>query len=173
MENYFKISEHHFIQAKSWADYLFHNAPQTAMYFDKNVSLSETIEKRNQLKAVRECGDSLQEKESLNYFKTANIKSILKKLRPSFNQFMVFAYNRGSRDINSAISPKTMLYYIKLLENLVYEGKITPYYFNEQISYMRILCAMSTATEGLPDINIDKMTTRGTQKVKEYVASAS
>lgn len=167
----FKLTKNEYIQAKSWADCLLHNAPQTAMYFDKNFTLSEIIEKQNQLKTVSESGLSLQDIESLRFFKNNNIRNIVKYLRPSFNQYMGFAFKiRKCSDVNNAITPKVMHHYIKLLENMVHEGDITPDTFYEQISYMRILCSMATATDGFRDINIDNMTQKAVARVKEYLA---
>lgn len=173
MENVFKLSEYDRIKAKSWADYLFRHAPQTAMYFDKSISYPELLYRQRQLKKISDQGLPLQELVALNYFRKANISSIIRDIRPSFNQYMEFSFKRGACSLRATVSPTTMLYYVRFLLNQVYEKEITPETFHKHIYHMRIFASMANATEGLPKLNIDKLTIRETQKVNEYVASAS
>ena len=163
------LSEHDGIQAKSWADYVFHNAPQTEKFFDKETSLGDIKNRQQQKIEARNNGESLQAKDTMKYFERSNVTTITHNLRPSFNQYFEFALKTGASDMEQAISPKMMMKYIKHLEQKVYDRKITPDTFKEYASRMRILCAMSTATKDLPDINIDKMTKKATNRIKDYV----
>ena len=163
------LSDHERIQAKSWADYVFHNAPQTEKFFDKETSIGDIKNRQQQKIEARNNGESLQAKETMKYFERSNVTTITHNLRPSFNQYFEFALKTGASDMEQAISPKMMMKYIKHLEQKVYDRKITPDTFKEYASRMRILCAMSTATKDLPDINIDKMTKKATNRIKDYV----
>ena len=163
------LSDHERIQAKSWADYVFHNAPQTEKFFDKETSICDIKNRQQQKIEARNNGESLQAKETMKYFERSNVTTITHNLRPSFNQYFEFALKTGASDMEQAISPKMMMKYIKHLEQKVYDRKITPDTFKEYASRMRILCAMSTATKDLPDINIDKMTKKATNRIKDYV----
>ena len=163
------LSDYERIQAKSWADYLFHNAPQTAKFFDPNISLSEIKSRHEQKKEARDRGDSLRASETSKYFERSNATTITHNLRPTFNQYFEFAYINGNRNINNAISPKVMQKYLQFLEQKVKDRKITPDSFNEYVSRMKILVSMSSATEGLPTFNIDKMTTKIKARVDNYV----
>lgn len=163
------LSDHERIQAKSWADYVFHNAPQTEKFFDANTSIGDIKNRQEQKIEARNNGESLQAKETMKYFERSNVTTITHNLRPSFNQYFEFALKGGASDIVSALSTKTMLKYISFLEEKVYSRDITPDTFKEYASRMRILASMVTSTEGLPTLNIDKMTTRATNNIKAYV----
>ena len=163
------LSEHERIQAKSWADYVFHNAPQTEKFFDKDTSISDIKNRQQQKIEARNNGESLQAKETMKYFERSNVTTITHNLRPSFNNYFEFALKNGATNIVSALSTKTMLKYITYQEERVYSREITPDTFKEYASRMRILASMVTAIEGLPNLNIDKMTKRATNNIKEYV----
>ena len=163
------LSDYERIQAKSWADYVFHNAPQTEKFFNPNISLSEIKNRQEQKIEARNRGDSLQAKETMKYFERTNVTTITHNLRPSFNQFFEFALKGGASDIEQAVSGKKMVNYIKFLEQKVYDRKITPDTFKEYVSRMRILASMVTATKGLPELNIDKITKKTTDNVNAYV----
>ncbi|MCR4912847.1 MAG: site-specific integrase [Lactobacillus sp.] len=163
------LSDHERIQAKSWADYVFHNAPQTEKFFDANTSIGDIKNRQEQKIEARNNGESLQAKETMKYFERSNVTTITHNLRPSFNQYFEFALKGGATNIESALSTKTMLKYISFLEEKVYSRDITPDTFKEYASRMRILASMVTSTEGLPTLNIDKMTTRATNNIKAYV----
>lgn len=173
MEKLFKLSRSEYIKAKSWADYLFHHAPQTAMYFDNNTLPSEILNRKrdlDSLSCVLDMFDSVQEIESIKYFKQAKMKEITKELRPSFNQYMGFALKiRKNHDIKSALSFKPIFHYMKFLEDMVYEGEITPNTFYEYITHLRILCDMASCTEGLPNTNIDKASQKAIIRIKDYM----
>lgn len=163
------LSDFERMKAKSYADELFHNAPQTAKFFDPNISLSEIKSRHEQKQEARDRGDSLKVSETMKYFERNNVTTITHDLRPSFNQYFEFAYARGNRGLYSACSHKTMHNYVQFLENRVKERKITPDTFNEYLSRMRILASMVTATEGLPELNIDEMTKRASYRIDNYV----
>lgn len=163
------LSDYERAKAKSWADELFHNAPQTEKFFDPNISLSEIKSRHEQKQEARNEGKSLQLSETSKYFERNNVTTITHNLRPSFNQFFEFAYKNGNRHINNAISPKVMQRYLQFLEQKVYDRKLTPDTFSEYVSRMKILASMSTATKGLPDLNIDRMTDKIKNRVNAYV----
>ena len=60
------LSEHERIQAKSWADYVFHNAPQTEKFFDKDTSIGDIKNRQQQKIEARNNGEALQAKATLN-----------------------------------------------------------------------------------------------------------
>lgn len=156
------------IHCKSWADSLFHQCPLTAKFFDKNISIDQIPTRQEQKIQAKNNGDSLSHAETSKYFEKSNVTTITHNLRPQFNIYMQLAFKNGATNVNQALSPKKMQAYVKWREQQVYDKKITPDSFKEYMSKLRILANMSTVTENFPDINVDKMTSKASARVKEW-----
>ena len=164
-----ELTDEERIQAKSWADSLFHQCPLTEKFFDKNVDIADIPTRQEQKIQARNEGKSLSHAETSKYFEKSNTTTIKHNLRPQFNIYMQFAFKNGATSVNQAISPKKMQEYVKWREQQVYDKKLTPDSFKEYMSKMRILANMSTVTEGFPNINVDKMTKKATNRVKDWL----
>lgn len=164
------LNNHDRIQAWSYADELLHNAPQTQKFFDPNISLGEIKNRQTQKNEAREAGKSLQAGETSKYFERSNVTTIKHNLTPEFRHYFEFALKTHNvPNVKHALSFKIMKEYVSFREQQVYDREIQPNTFKEYMSRLRIMCSMSTATEGFPNVNVDKLTAQATERVKEYV----
>ena len=164
------LNNHDRIQAWSYADELFHNAPQTQKFFDPNIQLSEIKNRQTQKNEARAEGKSLQASETSKYFERSNVTTITHNLKPELRHYMEFALKTHKvPNVKHALSFKILKEYVAFREQQVYDRKIQPNTFKEYMSRIRIMCSMSTATEGFPNVNVDKITKQATERIKEYV----
>ena len=164
------LNNHDRIQAWSYADELFHNAPQTEKFFDANIQLSEIKNRQTQKNEARAEGKSLQASETSKYFERSNVTTITHNLKPELRHYFEFALKTHKvPNVKHALSFKILKEYVAFREQQVYDRKIQPNTFSEYMSRIRIMCSMSTATEGFPNVNVDKITKQATERIKEYV----
>lgn len=162
------LNDHNRIQAKSWADDLFHSCPMTEKFFDKNTNIADIPTRQQQKINARNNGESLNHAETSKYFERSNVTTITHNLRPVFNIYFQLAFKNGATNVNQALSPAKMREYVKWREEQVYNKEITKDTFNEYMSKMRILANMSTATDGFPTFTVDKMTKQASIRVNDW-----
>lgn len=163
------ISEHDRIVAKTYATELLHNAPQTEKFFNPSVDLSDIKSREEQKQEARDQGKSLRASETSKYFERATVSTIQNNIRPTIVQYMEFAKSRGATNLQSALSPKTVLKFFQFQEERVESREITPDSYKTYIGRIKVMANLANATEGLPNLNIDKMVNRAIEKVDEYV----
>lgn len=163
------LSEHDRIVAQSFANELFHSAPQTAKFFDLKTDLSEIKSREEQKREARDAGKSLKPSETAKYFERSTVSTIQDNLKPTIINFMEFAKSRGATNLQSALSAKTILKFFQFQEERVEKREITPDTFKTYVGRIKMMAEMSTATTGLPNLDIDKMCDRAIEKANDYV----
>lgn len=164
----FEMDAYDRTQVNSWVTTLLHNAPQTEKFFDPNISLGEIKNRATQKKEWRDSGKSLSLSETSKKFERSNVQTMKLFRNEAEHVFQyAFKYHKAS-DANQVLSVKNLTRYIEFREKQVYEGKITFNSFSEYMSKMRVLCAISTATENYPNVNVDKNIKKAVDRIEKY-----
>lgn len=146
--------------------YIMHRKRE--IFFDASKSLTDIKNRHTQKQEWKEQGKSLQASETSKVFVRSNVTTMT-NLKNEFRHVMEFAFSNKLHNVNQALQPKNLINYIKFREEKVYKGENTIDSFKENMSRMRILCSLSTATEGFPNINVDKAINKANARIEAYV----